>query len=72
MNVGQTLMLVLPVDANVGGSVYVPPTVCLRPACLAAYSPAYAGRTGSPRTHEFAAIRSASGMRQNSLLPEVR
>ena len=72
MNVGQTSMFVLAVDANVGGNVYVPPTVCLRPACVAAYSAAYVGRTGNARTHVFAAIRSASGMRQNSFLPEVR
>ena len=71
MNVGQTSMLVLPVDANVGGNVYVPPTACPRPDYLAAYTAACVGRTESSRTNVFATARPARGMRQNSLLPEV-
>ena len=71
MNFVQTSMFVLPVDANVGGNVYVPPTVCLRAASVAAYSAAYVGRTGSARTHVFAAIRSASGLGQDSFFWEV-
>jgi hypothetical protein len=72
MKVGQTSMLVLPVDANVGGNVYVPPTACPRSDYSAVYTAARVGPTESSRTNVFATARPASGMRQNSFLAEVR
>ncbi len=71
MNVVKTLMLVLPVNASVGGSVYVPPTLCLRPACSAAHAAAYVGCTGSARTNEFACMQPVSKLIQDSYLLEV-
>ncbi len=71
MNVVKTLMFVLPVKASAGGSVYVPPTLCLRPACSAAHAAAYVGRTGSARTNGLAGMRPTTGPGQDSFVLEV-
>lgn len=71
MDVVKTLMFVLPMETNVGGSVYVPPTVRLRPAYSAARAAAYVERTGSARTTGLAGMRSASSLAPNSLIWEV-
>jgi hypothetical protein len=71
MNVLKTLMFVLPMETNVGGSGYVPPTWCPRPAYSAAHAAAYVERTGSARTNGLAGMRPASSLAQNSLIWEV-
>jgi hypothetical protein len=71
MNVVNTLMFVLPMETNVGGSVYVPPTVCLRHAYSAAHAAACVERTGSARTSPFADMRSVSDLTPNFLILEV-
>jgi L-amino acid N-acyltransferase YncA len=71
MNIVKTLMFVLPMETNVGGSVYVPPTWRPRPAYNAARSAVYVERTGSARTNGLAGMRPASSLAQNSLIWEV-
>ncbi len=72
MNFVETLLRILLVKASAGGSVYVPPTLCLRPACSAAHAAAYVGRTGCARTNESAAIRPKTGPGQKSFIPGGR
>jgi hypothetical protein len=71
MNVVKTLMFILPMESSVGGNVYVPPTLCLRPAFTAAHAAAYVGRTGSARTNEFTCMQPVSKLIQDSYLLEV-
>ena len=41
---------------NVGGIVALPPTSCLRAACLSAYAAAHVECTGTPRRRHFQQI----------------
>jgi hypothetical protein len=71
MKVVKTLMFVLPMETRVGGSVYVPPTLCLRHADSAAHAAACVERTGSARTNFFTGMWAASGLALNSFILEV-
>jgi hypothetical protein len=61
----------LPMTCSVGGNVYVPPTVCPRPAYSAVRTAACVERTGRAKMNVFAAIWPATGPGQNSFILEV-
>jgi hypothetical protein len=71
MNGRKKNILFFVLETSVGGSVYVPPTLCLRPAYSAARAAAYVACTGSARTNAFAGRWSANSMAPNSLILEV-
>lgn len=53
MNFLQKPFLLLEKEINAGGVDYVPPMVCLLPACASAIVPAYVERTGKAVTNKL-------------------
>ncbi len=66
MNFLQNPFLLLEKEINAGGVDYVPPMVCLLPACASAIVPAYVERTGKAVTNESNEIGSVGHPYENT------
>jgi peroxiredoxin len=68
MNFTQNINVNQRNEFNVGGIVYVPPALCLPPACASAHVPAYVERTGKAVTKKMNAMGTVRPMAVNSLI----
>ena len=68
MNFPQNINVNQRNEFNAGGIVYVPPALCLPPACASAHVPAYVERTGRAVTKKLNDMGTVSPVTGNSLI----
>ena len=68
MNFAQNINVNQRNEFNAGGIVYVPPALCLPPACASAHLPAYVEPTGKAVTKELNDMGTVRPMAVNSLI----
>ena len=68
MKCAQNTNVIQKNEFNAGGMVYVPPALCLPPACASAHVPAYVERTGKAGTNKSDAMWTVRPMVVNSLI----
>ena len=68
MKYAQNTNVIQKNELNAGGIVYVPPALCLPPACASAYLPAYVEPTGKAVTKKMNDLGAVRPMAVNSLI----